>query len=221
MTLLHPADRKRRWVVALSPVAVIGVCYGMQRVAGPWLGAWSWAPTMLVFWALLGGLVAWGGGTESARRWLQRPRGGRFWSVLAVGVGLLSLREFIEGRHSLDSPGLGLLWFGYALINPWFEEGYWRGLLLDATAGWPAGLGAAYSAGAFAVSHPLIWGVHSVALRNPNALVGLAIVGVVWAVAYRRTGSLRFTMAGHFCANLFGLAVPVLLNLHVPSGLRG
>jgi membrane protease YdiL (CAAX protease family) len=211
----------KRWAVVLSPVAVIGVCRGLQLLLGPSLGAWSWAPTMLVFWALIACLIAWGGEGRLATRWLARPHGRVVWSVLAVIVGLLSVREFLDGRHSLQSPGLVVLWIGYALVNPWFEEGYWRGLLLDATAGWPAGLGIVYSAAAFAISHPLIWGVHSAALRSPKALVGLAIVGLVWAVAYRRTGSLRFTIAGHFCANLLGLAVPVLLNLHVPSALRG
>ena len=49
----------------------------------------------------------------------------------------------------------------FALVNPWFEEGYWRGVL---------------------------------------------------------SRSLRWTIAGHMCADLFGLSVPVLLNLHVPSG---
>jgi hypothetical protein len=28
--------------------------------------------------------------------------------------------------------------------------------------------------------------------------------------------SLRWPIAGHMCANMFGLSVPVLLNIHVP-----
>lgn len=192
----------RRWAVALSPIALIAACGGLQHVLGPWLGAWSWAPTMLVFWGLIAALIAWGSDGRLATRWLSPPRGGVAWSALAVLVGLMSVREFLDGRHSLASVGMIVLWIGYALVNPWFEEGYWRGLLLDATADWPAGLGIAYSAAAFAVSHPLIWGVHSVALRNPKALVGLGLAGLVWAIAYRRTGSLRFTIVGHCCANL-------------------
>jgi membrane protease YdiL (CAAX protease family) len=108
----------------------------------------------------------------------------------------------------------------FGLLNPWFEESYWRGLLIDATAGWVGGLGIVYSTLLFALSHPLIWGVHSVALRHPAALVGLALVGAVWSLAYRRTGSLRYAIAGHGLANLLGLSVPTLLNLHVPAALR-
>jgi membrane protease YdiL (CAAX protease family) len=56
--------------------------------------------------------------------------------------------------------------------------------------------------------------------RHPAVWVGLSLVGGVWGLAYSRTGSLRWTIVGHACANLLGLSVPVLLNLHVPAGLR-
>ena len=82
------------------------------------------------------------------------------------------------------------------------------------------GLGVVYSTVLFALSHPLIWGVHSTALRHPAALVGLGLVGGVWGLAYWCTGSLRWTIVGHTCANPFGLSVPVLLKLHAPDGLR-
>jgi membrane protease YdiL (CAAX protease family) len=142
------------------------------------------------------------------------------WSALALGVGLASVREFVLGWHVLQSPTLIALWLAFGLLNPWLEEGYWRGLLIDATRGWPWGLGVVYSTLLFALSHPLIWGVHSTALRHPAALIGLGLVGGVWGVAYWRTGSLRWTIVGHTCANLFGLSVPVLLNLYVPGGLQ-
>jgi uncharacterized protein len=206
--------------VILSPFGVIALGHGVQRLAGPALGAWAWLPAMLAFWGAIVALIAYCGPGRRAKAWLRPPRGSWVWSVLAVGVGLLSLREFLSARHVLDSEGLLALWLGFGLANPWFEEGYWRGLLLDATSKWPMGLGVAYSALLFGLSHPLIWGVHSRALRHPAAVVGLVFVGIIWGLAYRRTGSLRWTIAGHACANLFGLSVPVLLNLHTPAGLR-
>lgn len=214
------SDSSRRWVVILSPIGLIALGHAVQVLAGPALGAWAVVPTMLVFWATIAGLVLWYGRGQLPRAWLERPRGPRAWSIVAVAVGLLALRQFLAGWPVLKSPPLFALWLGFGLINPWFEEGYWRGLLIDAAGGRLKGLAVAYSTLLFAASHPLIWGVHSVALRHPAALVGLVLVGGVWGMTYWRTGSLRFTLVGHACACLFGLSVPVLLNLHVPSGLR-
>lgn len=210
----------RRWLVAASPAVLIAVGHVAERVSGRFLGAWAWAPTILVFWAVIAGLIAWGGGERPWKRWLAPPSGSWFWSILAVAMGLLSLREILAGWRTLESPLVLACWLVFGLVNPWLEEGYWRGLLVEATQGWPFGLGIVYSSAAFALSHPLVWGVHSAALAKPAALVGLVLVGLVWSVAYARTGSLRFTIAGHMCANLLGLAVPVMLNLHVPAGLE-
>jgi membrane protease YdiL (CAAX protease family) len=208
----------QRYAVILSPLVVIAVCHAVQRAVGSMLGVWAWMPTMLVFWGCIAGVVAWSRG--AVRDWLRPPQGRWFWSALALGVGLLSVGEIASAWRVLGSPVLFWSWLGFGLINPWFEEGYWRGLLIDATRAWPVGLGVVYSTVLFALSHPLVWGVHSIALRNPAALVGLTLVGAVWGTAYWRTRSLRFTIAGHVCANLLGLAAPVLVNAHIPAALR-
>jgi len=213
-------EDSRRWVVILSPIGVIALGRAAQILAGPMMGVWAVLPTMLVFWSAIAGLVAWERRGELPARWLQGPRGPWLWSFLAVVVGLLSAREFFSGWSLLQSPPLFLYWLAFGLINPWFEEGYWRGLLIDATPDGLKGLGVVYSTLLFAVSHPLIWGVHSTTLRHPAALVGVLLAGGTWGLAYWKTRSLRFTILGHACACLFGLSVPVLLNLYVPSGLR-
>ena len=137
---------------------------------------------------------------------------------LALAAACLHTREK-QRRPFWIYATFGILFLGFGLLNPWFEESYWRGLLIDATGGIRL-LGVIYSSVAFAISHPLIWGVHSVALRHPVVLFGLGVAGGVWGLAYWRTGSLRWTIIGHSCANLLGLSVPVLLNLYVPAGLR-
>jgi uncharacterized protein len=73
-----------------------------------------------------------------------------------------------------------------------------------------------YSAILFAVSHPLIWGVQSAGLREWRVVPVLAVIGAIWAIAYRRTGSLGCSVVGHALANLFGMSVPLLLNLYSP-----
>ena len=213
----RPTNDVRRRFVLLSPIAVIGLGHAVQHVAGRALGAWAWLPTMLAFWAAIAGVIVWARRDDLPRNWFAPPRGGVMWSVLAGCVGLLSAREFAAGWRTLDSPALIGLWLAFGLVNPWFEESYWRGLLIDAAA-WK-GVGVIGSTILFVLSHPLIWGVHSPALRHPAALAGLGLVGAVWGVTYWRTGSLRWTILGHSGANLLGLSVPILLNLHVPAGL--
>jgi membrane protease YdiL (CAAX protease family) len=211
-----PAGRARRWGVLLSPFAVIAVCSGLQHAVGPALGVWSWIPTMVLFWAAIAGVIAWARPDAPLGPWIARPRAGVVWSVLAVLVSLGGVRELLSGWRSLGSPAVLALWLVFGLVNPWFEECFWRGLLIDAAGRWKVA-GVVYSTALFAISHPLIWGVHSEALRHPAALVGLALAGAVWGTAYARTGSLRWTIVGHACANLLGLSVPILLNLHVPA----
>jgi membrane protease YdiL (CAAX protease family) len=134
-------------------------------------------------------------------------------------MGFASVHEFMSGWRTLLSSAVFVPWLVVGLVNPWFEESYWRGALIDAAGRWKM-LGVVYSAMAFAASHPLIWGVHSIALRRPAAMVGLVVAGTVWGVAYWRSGSLRWTIVGHGCADLLGLSVPVLLNLYLPAWAR-
>jgi membrane protease YdiL (CAAX protease family) len=209
------SPRARRLAI-LSPFALIGACHGLQHLAGGALGVWAWVPTLLFFWGAIAALTVACVGRAGVRRWWQPARGGRAWTALAILMGLLSLPQFLRHASVLETPHVAVLWLVFAAVNPWFEEGYWRGLLLDATAGWNGVLSALYASSLFAVSHPLVWGVHSLPQRHPEVLPVLLVVGLVWSTAYKRTGSLRGSVVGHACANLLGLAVPVLLNLHDP-----
>src|SRR5688572_21527 len=139
-------QERRRLIAAVSPIPLIALCRVAQHLAGPALGAWAWLPTMLLFWAVIALLVLWAGGGASVARWLQPARGAWGWRLLALALGLLSLPAFLEHWHVLQPPALLLLWLAFSLLNPWFEEGYWRGLLLDATERWGGLLSVTYSA---------------------------------------------------------------------------
>lgn len=209
----------RRHVIIVSPFLLTLVCRSAEKVAGTFIGDWAWVPAVLLFWAAIGTLVFALVPSSSRTMWFAPARGWT-WSLLALGVGLLSLREFVHDWQVLGSASIAIPWFLFGIINPWFEESYWRGALIDATRSWPFGLGVIYSTAAFVLSHPAIWGVRALVLREPVILGGLAFAGIIWGIAYVRTGSLRWTIAGHTLANLLGLAVPMFMNMHVPSVLR-
>jgi len=134
---------------------------------------------------------------------------------------LIPLLLFLLNWSLFDSFVLVLAWFFFALINAPLEEGYWRGLLLDKTAGWPGWLSVLYSSFFFALNHPLTFGVHSIANRHPVTLVSTFIMGAAWAVVYRRTGSLRWPVIAHVLVDLFNLSVLAFLNIYIPAALPG
>lgn len=208
----------RRYLIA-SPLVIIGIGHVASRVAFGALGPWGWVPAVLVYWGLLGAAIALGREPGAVRRWTGRARGGRGWTLLALLAGLIPMPILLQNLHLLADPVILVCWLLFALINPWFEEFYWRGLLLDATARWPAWAGAVYSTALFVAFHPLVAGVFSVANRDPFALAALALMGLAWVAAYRRTGTLRWAVASHVLVDLGNLAVPVFLNLYVPPHL--
>jgi uncharacterized protein len=200
-----------------SPALLVVVCALVQVLAGKVIGVWAWVPTMLVFWFTIALLLRNFSGRNAALERFKPASGKLVWSVLAVLAGLLSLHGFLSHWTLLTHPTLIVAWLAFALINPWFEESYWRGLLMDATASWGRLASLLYSSVWFAASHPLIWGIHSIPLRKPHAVGALLFVGLIWGLAYQRTRSLRWCVAGHMLANLFGLAALVLLNLYDPT----
>lgn len=200
-----------------SPVFLVAVCAVVQVVAGAFFGVWAWVPTMLCFWLLIALFLRSFSGATTVWSRFGPPVGSPVWSILAVGAGLFSLHGFLGHWKLLAAPHLIIAWLAFALVNPWFEESYWRGLLIDSTEAWGRAPSLLYSSAWFALSHPLIWGVHSIPLRKPEAVAALFFVGLLWGLAYQRSGSLRWCVVGHALANLLGLAALVLLNLYDPT----
>jgi len=201
----------------ISPLVLVGFCALVQIVAGMVLGVWAWVPAMLCFWLLIWLFLHSFSGHAGILLRFRPASGHRIWSILAVMAGVLSLHGFLNHWSLLENWSLILPWLIFALLNPWFEESYWRGLMLDATESWGKFPALLYSTSCFAASHPLIWGIHSMPLRKIEAVAAVFFVGLLWGLAYQRTGSLRWCVAGHMLANLFGLAALVLLNLYDPT----
>ena len=215
----HISSQSRQRLVLLSPLVIIGVGHLTARLAGGVVGIWAWLPMIVVVWGMFGFMIAWGGGGEAVRRWLQVPQGGWGWTVLAIVVGLIPAGVFILGCKLFPSAWIVLAWLLFALINPLLEEGYWRGLLLDNTTNWPGWLGLLYSSFFFAINHPLTVGVYSIANRHPAVFISTFIMGVAWAVVYRKTHSLRWTILAHMLADLLNLSILAFLNIVVPPSL--
>ena len=206
----------RQRLILLSPLGIIAVGYIGSRLGQMVLGSWVWIPMSLLVWAMFGSMIAWGGGRDTIRRWLQPSRGPWGWSLLAICVGLAPLSVFVQGFRLFPSPWLVLAWLLFALVNPPLEEGYWRGLLLDSTKHWPGWLGILYSAFFFALNHPLTLGVFSIANRHPVVFISTFVMGLAWAMVYRKTYTLRWTIVAHALTDLLNLSVLAFMNIVVP-----
>ena len=213
------SSQNRQRLILLSPLVIIAVVRLTALFAKGVFGIWIWMPTHLVIWGMFGFMIAWGGGREAIKRWLQAPQGAWGWAVLAIVVGLTPLSIFILNWKLFPSVWIILAWLLFALINPLLEEGYWRGLLLDNTTSWPGWLGVLYSTFFFAINHPLTVGVYSIANRHPVVLISTFIMGLAWAVVYRKTHSLRWTIFAHVLVDLLNLSILAFLNIVVPPSL--
>ena len=99
-----------------------------------------------------------------------------------------------------------------ALINPWIEEFYWRGLLLNYTKDWLNWFAVLYSSALFALNHAA-FGINSELNSGFEIVVSTFIMGVVWAWVYKKTQSLRWVIFAHFLVDFLGLSVPAFLDL--------
>jgi membrane protease YdiL (CAAX protease family) len=104
---------------------------------------------------------------ESRKKWFQKSKGSIGWNILALFVGILPLPLFLMHYETLEIWHVCLPWVLLALINPWLEELYWRGLLLDYTTNWPNWIAIILTSLNFALNHA-VFGVNSALTREKN-----------------------------------------------------
>jgi membrane protease YdiL (CAAX protease family) len=211
-----PLQNHTRRLVLLSPVAVIAAGQVVSRLVDARLGAWGWALAIGGYWLVLGILVLRVGGRHAVARWAKPSNGSALWPVLAVVCAAGPTLPMLPGSwHLLLQVRVWAPTIVFICINPLVEEGYWRGLLMDAAAGWSPLAAIAYTSVLFTLNH--LWFAHLVvAARNPVVPAFQFVLSAVMALVYVKTRSLRWPVAAHFLANLLTPTVAMMLNLYVP-----
>jgi len=146
--------------------------------------------------------MAFAGGWSEYRRWLQPSHGAWGWRLQSFAPTALFIPVFLLNFRSLNLPWVISSWLAIAIIDPWLEEGYWRGLLMDSASGWPGWLIATYTTFWFGLSHPLLLGVNAKALSGFPGFLGTVFTGAIWSTVYLKTHSLRWPFLSHFMADL-------------------
>lgn len=199
-------------VVVLSPFLIIGINFGIAYTLGQIIGKWAFVPMILIGWTLWLFFILKYGGIESLKSWLQKPTGKFWWALLALLIGLIPLPLFIFHSDTLSEWTIWLPWITLALINPWIEEFYWRGLLLDFTKDWSNWVAVLYSSVLFAINHAA-FGINSDLNSGFEIVTSTLIMGIVWGFVYKKTNSLRWTIFAHFLVDFLGLSAPAFLDL--------
>lgn len=202
----------KRNIVITSPFLIITANLTAAHIFGELIGKWAFIPMILVGWTLWLFFILKYGGLVSIKKWLGNPKGKISWGILTLIVGLIPLPIFLLHSHTLNPWQVWLPWILLALINPWIEEFYWRGLLSDYTKNWSTWTSILFTSLLFALNH-IAFGVNSEVNSGIDLIIATFIMGIVWAVVYRKTGSLRWAIFSHFIVDFLSLSAPAFLDL--------
>jgi membrane protease YdiL (CAAX protease family) len=196
---------------SLSPIIILIVTQAIALLLGKYLNAWVYLPIILIYWAVLI-LILYRYGFDHIKTWLKKPQGHWSWFILAAVLGVSSLPLFLNNLRLFKNPVVLIPHILFFLINPWLEEFYWRGMLLDTTKKWPLGASVIYSSVLFTVWHTAFaW--YSIGVRDITFYLPVLVMGIFMGLMYKYTKSLWLCIASHMLINILNMGIPVLMNL--------
>ena len=203
----------KKTIVLASPFLIIAINFGVAYLFGKFIGKWAFIPIILIEWCLFLYFIFQYAGKESIEKWLKKPKGSSGWNILALFIGLLPLPLFLLHYETLITWKVWLPWILLALINPWIEEFYWRGLLLNYTKNWSNWTAIFFTSTVFALNHA-VFGVNSELNRGLTIIISTFIMGLIWGLVYKKTNSLRWIILAHFLVDFFNLSAASFLDLY-------
>jgi len=215
-------NQSKNLIVLLSPVLIIIIGHLVAKFFLGFLGKWTWIGYFPVYWGMLILFISLFNEKKNILLWFKKPQGSYWWSLLALGMGLVSFPAlFIPNFEVLNSVTLVIVLFGFALINSPLEEAYWRAFLLDKTDRFPRIYGVIYSSILFTIIHPLNLGVFSrIQSFNPGNpfalfpfLVILIVLSLIYCLIYIKTRSLRLPVISHILTDVGNLSVFLFMNM--------
>lgn len=206
---------KRYLKFLITPVAIILLGIIVGRFFFIFMKNWAWIPVVVFYWSAVG-LVIYLDYKKRGKKPADYFKGFRFKFsavILSLIVGLIPLPIFLKYFYLFDTGYLIFLWILFALVNPFFEEIFWRGYMLDHSPKIPFWIKAIVSSLIFAVGHPLTWGLFSFSMLTPEMLISVFIMGIVWSFAYRKSNTLLLPYFSHFLVDLLSCSVLAFLNI--------
>lgn len=201
----------KKLFVVLSPIVLIVICQLISIIWGQKLEERIYIPILLTYWILIAFLV-FVYGRNKIRKWLGKPKGHWIWAVLLVFLGLVNLPFFLSNISVLGNASILIPHLLFVIINPWLEEFYWRGLLIDETIKWPPWMANIYSTLFFTIYHTsYAW--HAELFRGIPFYAFILLSSSIMVLSYQRTKSLWWGMICHILTNTFTLSIAVFNNM--------
>ena len=195
----------------LSPIVVLIITQATAVILGKSLSAMVYIPIILIYWVVIA-FFQYKFGFEKIKGWLNKPQGHWIWAILALLLGFSSLPLFLQNISVFKNVSVLIPSAIFFLINPWLEEFYWRGLLIDVTEKWSPWISVLYSSVLFTLWHSAFaW--YSVAARGLMFFITVLILGLFMELIYKKTKSLWLCILSHMLINIFNMGIPTLINL--------
>ncbi len=195
---------KKQCFLLISPVLIIGIQRVIAIALFPIQSNWVWVPFVLVYWLIIFMLVKIFAPQMTLREIIKRPVGSWGWPIVALAVGLSGISFCLENLDYYTVPGYVIAGFVLALINPFFEETYWRKLMLDAFS--HKSMAIFYNSTLFGLLHLFSFSVISSPNRDFLIFPITLVLGLVYSLVYLKTGSLRYVIISHFIMDIFGFS---------------
>ncbi|HSA54269.1 MAG TPA: CPBP family intramembrane glutamic endopeptidase [Gemmatimonadaceae bacterium] len=206
-------------LLMLTPLLLLasmyGVFRGMTALLGPQRG---FVAAYLVYWGVWGVAVPLTFlGRDGIAELFRTPRARGPIATAAV-LALLALPVlagflFVFPSLFADGERVLLLFLVYAVVNGILEEVYWRGLFVRA---FPRDVvcGHLYPAAAFGVWHLIVLSMSGPwpPVAPVYAFFLAALLGLLYAWATERTGSIRWVATSHVLLNLSGLGAFIIFQ---------
>ena len=201
----------KKSLVILSPILLIIICQLIPLIWGKTLGEKIFIPILLTYWILIVTIILIYG-RKSIRKWLAKPIGHWIWLALMLILGLANLPFFLSNIGVLGKVSILLPHILFILVNPWLEEFYWRGILIDETQKWSPWMANLYSTLLFTLYHTsYAW--HAELFRGIPFYAFILLSSAIMVMSYQRTKSLWWGLICHILTNTFTLSIAVFFNM--------
>jgi len=200
-------------IVLVSPFFIIAINFIVAFLFGKIIGKWAFIPIILIEWCLFLYFIFKYTEKETRNSWLNKNKNSVSWTMLALFIGILPLPLFLMHYETLGTWQVWIPWILLALINPWIEEFYWRGLLFEYTKNWSKWTVILFTSILFALNHA-VFGVNSELNSGLTIIVSTFIMGIVWGFVYKKTGSLKWIIVAHFLVDFLNLSAASFLDLY-------